>query len=198
MKVSPPQFREVGADRRRIAFRRRAPTRASEPGVVWLGGYKSDMDSTKASVLDAHCETTGRAFLRFDYSGHGLSDGDFEAGTVTRWLEEARELIAGETEGPQILVGSSMGGYLALLVAREFRTPAGLDEFAVLAVVADSHDVFEHIRQTACDRDFVDWVLDNAIFDPKSEYTSGIIAGCDIHTWAHEFGDQESFIHFFE
>jgi len=93
--------------------------------VVWLGGYKSDMDSTKASVLDAHCETTGRAFLRFDYSGHGLTGGDFALGTISRWLEEARELIEGETEGPQILVGSSMGGYLALLVAREFRRARG-------------------------------------------------------------------------
>jgi len=125
LKVSPPQFREVGADRRRIAFRRRAPTRASEPGVVWLGGYKSDMDSTKASVLDAHCETTGRAFLRFDYSGHGLTGGDFALGTISRWLEEARELIEHETEGPQVLVGSSMGGYLALLVARQFDRAKG-------------------------------------------------------------------------
>jgi pimeloyl-ACP methyl ester carboxylesterase len=125
LKVPPPQFREVGADRRRIAFRRRAPTRANEPGVVWLGGFKSDMHSTKASALDAHCEQTGRAFLRFDYSGHGLSGGDFTDGTVSRWLEEARALIAEETEGPQVLVGSSMGGYLALLVARAFDRAKG-------------------------------------------------------------------------
>jgi len=83
------------------------------------------MDSTKASALDAHCERTGRAFLRFDYSGHGLSGGDFALGTVSRWLDEAREMIAAETEGPQVVVGSSMGGYLALLVAREFRQARG-------------------------------------------------------------------------
>jgi len=125
LKVSPPQFREVGADQRPIAFRRRAPTRAGEPGIVWLGGFGSDMDSTKAAALDAHCERTGRAFLRFDYSGHGLSGGDFALGTVGRWREEARELIDNESEGPQVIVGSSMGGYLALLVAREFRRAKG-------------------------------------------------------------------------
>ena len=125
MKVSPPQFRQVGADRRPIAFRRRAPARASEPGIVWLGGFKSDMDSTKAAALDAHCERTGRGFLRFDYSGHGLSGGDFALGTISRWLEEARALIDRESEGPQMIVGSSMGGYLALLVAREFRRAKG-------------------------------------------------------------------------
>jgi pimeloyl-ACP methyl ester carboxylesterase len=102
--------------------------------VVWFGGFKSDMDSTKAGALDAHCEQTGRGFLRFDYSGHGLSGGDFALGTVSRWLEEARELISAETEGPQILVGSSMGGYLALLVAREYRSARG---YVLLAPAVD-------------------------------------------------------------
>ena len=76
------------------------------------------MDSTKASALDVHCAERGQGLLRFDYSGHGASDGQFEDGTVSRWLEDALAAIRAETEGPQILAGSSMGGYIALLAAR--------------------------------------------------------------------------------
>jgi pimeloyl-ACP methyl ester carboxylesterase len=140
LKDGEPQFRPVGADGRRIAFRRRAALGAGAPGVVWLGGFKSDMDSTKASALDAHCERTGRAFLRFDYSGHGLSGGDFELGTVSRWLEEASAMIRNETEGGQVIVGSSMGGYLALLLAREFFAlgeTSRLEGFVLIAPAVD-------------------------------------------------------------
>jgi pimeloyl-ACP methyl ester carboxylesterase len=166
LKVSPPQFREVGADTRRIAFRRRAPTRAGEPGVVWLGGFKSDMDSTKASVLDAHCERTGRALLRFDYSGHGLSGGDFALGTVSRWLEEARELIAGETEGRQILVGSSMGGYLALLVAREIRDLKGL------VLIAPAVDFTEALLWASLPEEGRRAILAEGVWRRPSEYSA--------------------------
>ena len=94
------------------------------PGVVWLSGYRSDMDSTKATALDAEAERRGLALLRFDYSGHGRSDGRLEDGTISRWLEETLALLRAESEGPQILVGSSMGGYLALLAARALAKPA--------------------------------------------------------------------------
>ena len=77
------------------------------------------MASTKATALDACCAANGRALLRFDYSGHGASTGRFEEGTLTRWLEESLAVFRAATAGPQILVGSSMGGYLAVLVARE-------------------------------------------------------------------------------
>ena len=107
-----PQFLAVGkgAARRRIAFRRRWPARDGLPGVVWLAGFGSDMVSTKASALDAHCAERGQAFLRFDYSGHGVSEGEFEDGTVSRWLEDALAAIRAETEGRIVLAGSSMGG----------------------------------------------------------------------------------------
>jgi pimeloyl-ACP methyl ester carboxylesterase len=92
LSVNPekPQFLELGEAQgiRRIAFRRRASAGAS-PGLVWLGGFKSDMESTKAGAIDDYARERGRAFLRFDYSGHGASSGRFEDGTISRWLEES-------------------------------------------------------------------------------------------------------------
>lgn len=106
---------------RRIAVRRRG---GSTPGLLWLGGFKSDMRGTKAQALDAWAEAHGRACVRFDYSGHGESEGAFRDGTIGRWLEESLAVFAAHCSGPQILVGSSMGGWLALLVARELKRRA--------------------------------------------------------------------------
>lgn len=102
-------------DGRQLAYHQ---TKGAGPGVVFLGGYKSDMTGTKAAHLQAWAETTGRAFLRFDYSGHGQSSGRFEDGGIGDWFADARAIIAGLTTGPQVLVGSSMGGWISLLVAR--------------------------------------------------------------------------------
>jgi len=88
------------------------------PTVVFLPGYRSDMTGEKATVLAAHCAASGQALLRLDYSGHGASGGRFEDGTIGRWAEDALAVIAAETEGPLVLVGSSMGGWIALLAAR--------------------------------------------------------------------------------
>jgi pimeloyl-ACP methyl ester carboxylesterase len=143
LKDREPQFRAVGVDGRRIAFRRRAAAKSGEPGVIWLGGFKSDMDSTKAAALDAHCAVDGRAFLRFDYSGHGLTGGDFSACTVSRWLEEAREMILAESDGPQVIVGSSMGGYLALLVARELAALGQTQRLKGFVLIAPAIDFTE-------------------------------------------------------
>src|SRR6516225_7267209 len=87
------------------------------PGVVFLPGFRSDMNGIKATALAGHCRTRDHAFLRFDYFGHGASSGDFRAGTIGRWLEDALAVIDHLTEGPLILVGSSMGGWIALLAA---------------------------------------------------------------------------------
>ena len=100
---------------RSIAFHR---TVGRGPGVVFLGGFKSDMTGTKAVHLQAWAEATGRAFLRFDYSGHGQSSGDFLDGCIGDWFEDAFAAVTTLTEGPQVLVGSSMGGWIALLLAR--------------------------------------------------------------------------------
>jgi len=89
------------------------------PGVVFLGGFKSDMEGSKALHLQSWAEAEGRAFLRFDYSSHGRSHGAFTEGAITDWREDAVAVIQSLTDGPQILVGSSMGGWLALLLARD-------------------------------------------------------------------------------
>lgn len=88
------------------------------PGVLWLGGFKSDMGGTKATALDRWAAARGRSYLRFDYYGHGASSGDFRAGTITRWLGDTLAVLDRLAGGPQVLVGSSMGGWLALLAAR--------------------------------------------------------------------------------
>jgi len=89
----------------------------SAPGIVFLGGFRSDMTGTKALFLEDYCRRGRRAYLRFDYFGHGQSSGDFADGTIGRWREDAVAVIDSLTEGPQILVGSSMGGWIMLLAA---------------------------------------------------------------------------------
>eukprot|EP01037_Dinobryon_pediforme_P027667 gene27667-30641_t len=105
-----------GDGARDIAVIRRA---GAAPGLVWLGGFRSDMTGTKAMVLDALGAARGLAVTRFDYSGHGASGGRFEDGTISGWLEESTAVFKALTEGEQILVGSSMGGWIALLLARD-------------------------------------------------------------------------------
>ena len=87
------------------------------PTVVFLGGYRSDMQGTKALYLDQYCRNSGHAFLRLDYSGHGESGGEFEKGTIGRWVADARFVIDAMTSGPLVLVGSSMGGWIMLQLA---------------------------------------------------------------------------------
>lgn len=93
-------------------------TRGAGPGVVFLCGFMSDMEGSKALALEAYCRKASRAFVRFDYQGHGQSSGAFEDGTIGLWLQDALAVIDRITEGPQILVGSSMGGWISLLVAK--------------------------------------------------------------------------------
>ncbi|WP_136634672.1 alpha/beta hydrolase [Pseudooceanicola onchidii] len=120
---------------RRIAYRR---TEGAGPGVVFLGGFKSDMQGNKAIALEDWARREGRAFLRFDYSGHGESDGEFIAGCIGDWAEDARAAITQLTEGPQILVGSSMGGWISLLM-----TKAIPDHVAGLVTIAAAPDFTE-------------------------------------------------------
>lgn len=120
---------------RRIAYDR---TEGQGPGVVFLGGFKSDKEGTKALALEAWARARGQAFLRFDYSGHGASSGDFLDGAIGDWYEDARAAILTLTEGPQVLVGSSMGGWIALLMAR-----AHPEKVAGLVTIAAAPDFTE-------------------------------------------------------
>ena len=117
---------------RRLAYDR---TEGRGPGVVFLGGFKSDKEGTKALALEEWARAEGRAFLRFDYSGHGSSSGDFLEGAIGDWFEDARAAILTLTQGPQVLVGSSMGGWIALLVARAH--PAKVAGLVTIAAAPD-------------------------------------------------------------
>jgi pimeloyl-ACP methyl ester carboxylesterase len=112
----------------------------SAPGIVWLPGFKSDMRSTKATALAHWAKGKGRACLRFDYSGHGESGGRFEDGTIGLWLEESVAAIRGHTRGKQILVGSSMGGWIALLAARALAERGEAARLAAMVLVAPAVD----------------------------------------------------------
>jgi pimeloyl-ACP methyl ester carboxylesterase len=114
------KFLEIGegSDNRSIAIRAQP---GGAPGLFWLSGFRSDMNGTKAAALARWAEVEGRACVRFDYSGHGESGGVFTEGTIGRWLAEALAVFDGICRGPQIVIGSSMGGWLALLLVRAMR-----------------------------------------------------------------------------
>jgi pimeloyl-ACP methyl ester carboxylesterase len=144
-----PVFIEVGEGerRRRIAVRAREGggfDRGS--GLFWLGGFKSDMKGTKALALDEWAATHGRACVRFDYSGHGESGGAFEDGTIGRWLEESVAVFDRFCHGPQVVIGSSMGGWMALLLARELARRAAREaSLAGLVLIAPAPDFTEEL-----------------------------------------------------
>jgi len=121
----------------RLAY---AKTEGAGPGAVFLGGFQSDMTGTKAAALDADARERGRAFLRFDYSGHGASSGTFEDGTIGLWRADALAALDRLTAGPQILVGSSMGGWIALLAAL-----ARPERVAGLVLLAPAPDFTERL-----------------------------------------------------
>jgi len=121
----------AGSEARDIAVLTRP---GAGPGLFWLGGFASDMRGTKAEALDAWAGRNGRAFTRFDYSGHGASGGMFAEGTISRWLDEARAVFD-RTEGPQVIVGSSMGGWLALLLTEAHRAAVGPERSRIAGLV---------------------------------------------------------------
>ena len=134
-----PAFIEVGEgdSLRQIAVRLRHGT---APGLFWLGGFNSDMKGTKALALDSWAGEHGRACVRFDYSGHGESGGEFTEGTIGRWLEEAVAVFERFCQGPQVVIGSSMGGWIALLLARELAKRPKHASVAGLVLIALAPD----------------------------------------------------------
>jgi pimeloyl-ACP methyl ester carboxylesterase len=155
----------------RIALDRHQPATLDRqrPGFLWLGGFKSDMTGTKAQRLMELAQETDRLFIRFDYSGNGSSQGRFEDGTLTLWLAEAGMVLGLAGDRPMILIGSSMGGFLALLLARQ---RAG--RIAGLVLVAPAADTTEHMAaeiaadpqaQAAIERDGV-WMRPSRYGDP--------------------------------
>src|ERR1700744_5626853 len=140
------KFLHIGEDggRRGIAVR---PQSGASPGLFWLGGYKSDMKGTKAVALADWAAHAGRACVRFDYSGHGESEGVFTDGTIGRWLADSLAVFDGFCRGPQILIGSSVGGLLALLLARELKRRGGngTASIAGMVLIAPAVDFTEEL-----------------------------------------------------
>ncbi|HEY2481882.1 MAG TPA: alpha/beta hydrolase [Caulobacteraceae bacterium] len=132
MSISAETAGRLESDGAAIAWRRVA---GRGPTLLWLGGFRSEMSGAKASALAGWAASEGRAFLRFDYFGHGVSEGRFEDGDITRWRADALAALDGLVDGPAILVGSSMGGWLACLVA--LARPAKVAGLALIAPAAD-------------------------------------------------------------
>lgn len=126
-----------------IAYRLDGKDDLGRCGFVWLGGYKSDMEGSKAEALAALARETRRPGLRFDYSGHGASGGLFVDGTISTWLEQSSHMLLTHGRGPRILVGSSMGGWLALLLCRHLQrtNPAALHNIRGLVLLAPAADM---------------------------------------------------------
>jgi pimeloyl-ACP methyl ester carboxylesterase len=165
-----PAFLEVGQDRaaRGIAVRAREGT---APGLFWLGGFHSDMQGTKAIALDAWAAEQGRACVRFDYSGHGESGGAFVDGTIGRWLEESVAIFERFCTGPQIVIGSSMGGWMALLLAREMaKGPASRASLAGLVLIAPAPDFTEELMWKAFSPDVKQEIESKGVWLRPSEY----------------------------
>ena len=150
---------------RRIAVERRA---GRPPGLFWLGGFRSDMTGSKALALDQFGAEHGLAVTRFDYSGHGQTGGDFNLGSISRWLEEALAVFDTAT-GPQIVVGSSMGGWLALLMIRELRR-RGASRVAGLVLIAPATDMTE-LMQAQMTKKQRSLLLKQGFVEEPSEYS---------------------------
>lgn len=118
----------------RLAYRYHAPGEGSRT-FVWLSGFKSDMNGTKVVALERWAATAGHGFLAFDYSGHGASEGAFEEGTISRWRQDTLDAIDALSSGPLVLVGSSMGGWMALLAA--LARPGRVSGMALVAPAPD-------------------------------------------------------------
>jgi pimeloyl-ACP methyl ester carboxylesterase len=135
-------------------------------GVVFLGGFKSDMEGTKAVYLQEWAEANGRPFLRFDYTGHGQSSGDFVDGCIGDWAQDAMDAITTLTDGPQVLIGSSMGGWISLLVCRAMPS-----KVRGLVGIAAAPDFTEDSMWANFDEGQRQTILENGRLDLPSEYS---------------------------
>jgi pimeloyl-ACP methyl ester carboxylesterase len=168
MDESDPTF--LTLETQRIAVRQRS---GDSPGLFWLGGFKSDMQGTKAQALDRWAQAHGRACLRFDYSGHGESGGDFKDGTIGRWLAESLAVYTNLAKGPQVVIGSSMGGWLALLLARALREKKSGPPIAGMVLIAPAVDFTEELMWKHFPEAVKREIEDKGLWLRPSEYGEG-------------------------
>jgi pimeloyl-ACP methyl ester carboxylesterase len=141
------------------------------PALVWLGGYRSDMAGTKAIEMDALAAEQGLAAIRFDYSGHGVSGGDFKKGTISRWTEEALAVITAAKVSKVVLVGSSMGGWIALRVIQEARRLGLPVTVEGLVLIAPAPDFTSDLIEPGLTETERQSLLERGYFEEPSEYS---------------------------
>lgn len=146
------------------------PGAPERPGLFWLGGFKSSMMGQKATALAGWAKKNHRACTLMDYSGHGHSGGAFEDGTITRWLEEAQAVFEKTTSGPQVIIGSSMGGWLALLLARILK---GHARVAGIVLIAPAWDMTERLMWQRFSQDIKKKIEKQGLYAKPSAYGDG-------------------------
>jgi pimeloyl-ACP methyl ester carboxylesterase len=172
VSASEPQFLDLrrGDGRRRLAYRLYGAGDGAPLGLVWLSGFLSDMASTKALALAAWAEGRGLPMLRFDYSGHGLSQGDLLEASIGDWLGEAAAMLERllEKTPRAILIGSSMGGWIALLLARKLAREGTLAKLAGLVLIAPAWDMTERLMwEQMTEADKAALARDGVIYEPS-------------------------------
>ena len=157
----------MNVDGLKIAFQRRG---GAEPGLVWLCGYKSDMNGTKAVHLDGFAERTGRAFLRHDYSGVGASQGSADDGTISIWLAQSLAVFRARTSGPQVLIGSSMGAWIALRMIEELAKAGESGRAAGLVLIAPAPDFTTDLIEPNLTEEHRRDLAEKGYFEEGSDY----------------------------
>ena len=169
-----------------LAYHRFAGT-PDKPGVLWLGGFRSDMTGIKATFLEEQCRKRSQSYVRFDYTGHGSSSGKFDDGNIGSWLQDALDALDHLTAGPQILVGSSMGGWIALLLA--LKRPERIKGLVGIAPAPDfSEDVWLHEFNDQQRQE----VLEKGVFRRPSAYDD---AGYPLYRHLFEDGRRHLLLH---
>jgi len=148
-----------------------APSAGGSCGTFWLGGFKSDMRGSKAEVLATHAKTADRSFVRFDYSGHGESGGAFADGTISAWLSHAEAVFRQAAHGPRVLIGSSMGGWIALLLAKRLIEAGHADRLGGLILIAPAADMTKDLMWDKYGNEFREEVMRLGKYERPSEYS---------------------------
>jgi len=170
--MTPAEFLET-ADGTSIAWLNdgAASLTAGRCGTFWLGGFKSDMRGSKAEVLANHAQRANRSFVRFDYSGHGESGGKFTDGTISSWLDQAEAVLNQCAPGRRVLIGSSMGGWIALLLAKRLIETGKADKLGGLILIAPAADMTRDLMWDKYGDDFRDEVMRLGKYERPSEYS---------------------------
>lgn len=162
------ELTQIDVDGTNIAVRAR---KGRNPGLVWLGGYRSDMVGTKAETIDEWAAGKGLACTRHDYSGHGESGGNYVEGSISRWVGESLAVFRQMTRGPQILIGSSMGGWVALRMVQELNAAGERDRIAGLILLAPAPDFTMELMEPELSDDQRRDLQEKGYFEEPSEYS---------------------------